>query len=192
MQHQKETLQRYLQTAREALLWKLDGLSEFDVRRPMTPTGSNLLGIIKHVASVEIGYFTEVFGRPCPVALPWFEDGAAPNADFFATSDESRDFVVDLYHQSWKASDATIKDLDLDQEGNVPWWGESGQNVTLHHILVHMTTETHRHAGHADIIREMIDGAAGFRSGSLNLPNFKASEWAAFYTTVSEEAEGFR
>jgi uncharacterized damage-inducible protein DinB len=53
----KADLHRYLQDAREALLWKLAGLSEYDVRRPMVPTGTNLLGLVKHVASVELGYF---------------------------------------------------------------------------------------------------------------------------------------
>jgi hypothetical protein len=53
--------------AREALVWKLDGLSEYDARRPMVPTGTNLLGLVKHVASVEAGYFGETFDRPITV-----------------------------------------------------------------------------------------------------------------------------
>lgn len=191
MPNQKEILHRYLQTAREALLWKLDGLSDYDVRRPLTPSGTNLLGIVKHVASVEIGYFTEVFGRPCPVSLPWFDDGAEPNADFLVTVDESREFIIDLYHQSWRASDATINDLDLEHPGIVPWWGEASQHVTLQHILVHMTTETHRHAGHADIVREFIDGARGFRAGSLNLPGFEDEEWRTYYEKVNASARHF-
>ena len=77
----KADLHRYLQAAREALLWKLDGLSEYDIRRPMVPTGTNLLGLVKHVASVELGYFGDTFGRPAGEPLPWFEDGAEPNAD---------------------------------------------------------------------------------------------------------------
>ena len=71
----KADLHRYLQTARDALLWKLDGLSEYDVRRPMVPTGTNLLGIVKHVASVEAGYFGETFDRPFPERFPWFAQG---------------------------------------------------------------------------------------------------------------------
>src|SRR5438105_15581086 len=84
----KADLHRYLQAAREALLWKLDGLSEYDIRRPMVPTGTNLLGLVKHVASVEAGYFGETFGRPFGERLPWFEDGAEPNADMCATAEE--------------------------------------------------------------------------------------------------------
>jgi hypothetical protein len=62
----KTDLQRYLQDAREALLWKLDGLSEYDIRRPLVPTGTNLLGLIKHQAGVELGYFGDTFGGPGP------------------------------------------------------------------------------------------------------------------------------
>ena len=60
----KEYLHDDLRSIREAMLWKLDGLSEYDVRRPLTPTGTNLLGLIKHVASIELGYFGDTFGRP--------------------------------------------------------------------------------------------------------------------------------
>ena len=67
------------------MLWKLDGLSEYDIRRPLTPTGTNLLGLVKHLASVELGYFGEVFGRPSDIPLPWFEENAEPNADLWAT-----------------------------------------------------------------------------------------------------------
>ena len=74
----KADLQRYLQEARDALLWKLDGLSEHDVRRPLTPTATNLLVIVKHVASVEAGYLGDTFGRPFPEPLPWFADDAEP------------------------------------------------------------------------------------------------------------------
>ena len=74
----KTDLHRYLQDAREALLWKLDGLAEYDVRRPLTPTGTNLLGLVKHLASVELGYFGETFGRPSDEPLPWFDADAAP------------------------------------------------------------------------------------------------------------------
>src|SRR4051794_40601050 len=81
---------RYMQRGRDALVWKLDGLSEYDVRRPLTPTGTNLLGIVKHVASVEAGYLGDTFGRPFPEPLPWFDEGAEANADMWATPEESR------------------------------------------------------------------------------------------------------
>src|SRR5450755_685688 len=86
----KADLHRYLQDAREALLWKLTGLSEYDIRRPMVPTGTNLLGPITHVASVELGYFGDCFAQPSNEPLPWSADDAEPNADMWATADESR------------------------------------------------------------------------------------------------------
>ena len=64
MTEPKETLVEYLQSARDAMVWKVEGLSEYDARRPMTPTGTNLLGLVKHLASVELGYFGDTFGRP--------------------------------------------------------------------------------------------------------------------------------
>src|SRR5215475_9918172 len=104
---EKETLVHYLTEERDALLWKLDGLSEYDVRRPLTPTGTNLLGLVKHVASVEAGYLGETFGRPFPESLPWFEEGAEVNADMWATAGETREAITGLYRRVWKHSDET-------------------------------------------------------------------------------------
>ncbi|WP_042408395.1 DinB family protein [Streptacidiphilus carbonis] len=165
----KADLVRYLQSARDAVLWKLEGLSEYDARRPLTPTGTNLLGLVKHLAATELGYFGDTFGRPSEEPQPWFEDDAEPNADLWATADESREEIVGLYHRAWKHADATFAALDLGATGQVPWWPEERREVTLHQILVHMIAETHRHAGHADIVRELIDGAAGLREGNDNL-----------------------
>jgi uncharacterized damage-inducible protein DinB len=184
----KAMLQRYLQQGRDALLWKLDGLSEYDIRRPLVPTGTNLLGLVKHVASVEMGYFGPVFGRPEPHPLPWFQEGAEPNADMWATPDETRAEIVDLYHLSWAHSDATIEALDLDAVGQVPWWSEDRRTMTLHMILVHMIAETHRHAGHADIVRELIDGAIGKQPGNDNLPTTEGWTWDDYRARVEEAA----
>ena len=88
----KADLQQDLQEGRDALVWKLEGLSEYDVRRPMTPTGTNLLGLVKHVAYVELGYFGAVFGRPVPAAQVWMDDeGSDPTWDLWATAEESRE-----------------------------------------------------------------------------------------------------
>jgi uncharacterized damage-inducible protein DinB len=187
-QNPKADLHRYLQAAREALLWKLDGLSEYDVRRPMTPTGTNLLGLVKHVASVELGYFGDVFGRPSGESLPWFEEGAESNADLWATADEPREDMIALYHRAWTHSDATIETLPLDAVGHVPWWPAERNEVTLHRILVHMIAETNRHAGHADIVREMIDGAVGLRAENTNLPPVDESWWATHRAKLEEVA----
>lgn len=187
----KDTLQRYLQRGREALLTKLDGVSEYDARRPLVPTGTNLLGIVKHVASVESGYLGEVFGRPFPEPLPWFEEGAEPNADMWATAEESRDGITELYRPVWAHSDATIGALGLDARGSVPWWGDRG-SVTLHQILVHLIDETARHAGHADIIRELIDGVVGLRDVGTNCRRRTPPGGLPTVSGKQETAERFR
>jgi uncharacterized damage-inducible protein DinB len=185
----KAELHRYLQAAREALLWKLDGLSDYDIRRPMVPTGTNLLGLVKHVASVELGYFGATFGRPSPEPMPWLADDAEPNADMWATADESREDIVGLYHRTWAHSDATIGSLALDAIGHVPWWPEDRSEVTLHLVLVHVIAETNRHAGHADIVRELIDGEVGLRDGNTNMPTGDREWWESYRNRVQRAAE---
>ena len=185
----KADLCRYLQIAREALLWKLDGLAEYDVRRPMVPTGTNLLGLVKHVASVEAGYFGATFGRPFPEPLPWAEEDAEPNADMWATAEESREQVLGLYHRVWAHSDATIETLALDAIGHVPWWPPERSEVTLHRILVHMIAETDRDAGHADVVRELIDGTVGLRPDNDNLPPVDQAWWESYRERLEQVAQ---
>ena len=183
----KDDLHRYLRAARDALLWKLEGTSEYDARRPLTPTGTNLLGLVKHVGSVASGYFGSVFGRPFEEPLPWLDEDAEYNADLWATADESREQVIDLYQRIWQHADATISRLPLDAPGHVPWWGERSQ-VTLHLILIHMIAEIHRHAGHADIVREMIDGSVGLRAGNDNLPPVDEAWWGDYRNRLEQVA----
>jgi uncharacterized damage-inducible protein DinB len=173
----KHDLHRYLQAARDALLWKLEGLSEYDIRRPVTPTGTNLLGLVKHVAAVTAGYFGATFARPFPEPLPWYDEGAEPNADMWATPQETREQIIGLYNRAWAHADATIEALPLDATGNVPWWPADRSEPTLHRIMVHMVAETNRHAGHADIVRERIDGAAGLSRNNSNLPDADERYW---------------
>lgn len=183
----KATLHTYLRTQRTSLLSKLDGVDEYDARRPVTGTGTNLLGLVKHVATVELGYFGEVFGRPSGLALPWADDDAEPDADLWVTADESRASVVDLHHAAAAHSDATIEALPLDAPGTVPWWGADGA-VTLHRVLVHMCVESARHAGHADILRELIDGAVGSRPADPNITPRTPQEWAEHRARVEAAA----
>jgi len=185
---QKENLHRYLRLRRAELLAKLDGLDEYDVRRPMTPTGTNLLGLVKHVASVEIGYFGEVFGRPHAQPLPWLAEGSEPDADLWVTPDETRDQIVKLHHAAAAHSDATIEALPLDAPGEVPWWAEDRRQVTLQQILVHMCVETAQHLGHADILRELIDGAAGKGPGDPNLTRRSTADWASHRARIEAAA----
>ncbi|TFC07014.1 DinB family protein [Cryobacterium adonitolivorans] len=184
----KADLRRYLQVGREALLWKLQGLSEYDIRRPLVPTGTNLLGLVKHMAGVEAGYLGATFGRPFPEPLPWLDDDTEDNSDMWATLDESRDAVVDLYRRVWAHSEATLDVVPLDGIGRVAWWAEGRDVVSLHLILVHLISETQRHAGHADIVRELIDGAAGMRAGNDNMPPASPDCWAGYRDRLEQAA----
>jgi hypothetical protein len=188
----KADLHRYLTRAREALLWKLDGLSEYDIRRPLVPTGTNLLGLVKHVASVAAGYFGDTFGRPFGEPLPWLEETAENNADMWATPDESREAIIGLYHRAWAHSDATIEALPLDAIGHVPWWPPDRRDTSLHRVMVHMLAETERHAGQADIVRELIDGSVGVRADSPNLPPEDEAWWAAYRDKLEQVAQYFK
>ncbi|MDY0813050.1 DinB family protein [Kitasatospora purpeofusca] len=157
----KDNLHGRLRRDRKALLWKLDGLSEYDARRPLTATGTNLLGLVKHMATVEARYFGEVFGRPSPEGLSRWQD--SDGGDQWATEDESRDQITGFYRRTWEHSDATIDELPLDAPGHVPWWPEPAPNTNLFAVMVHVLGESNRHAGHADILREGLDGRTGMR-----------------------------
>ncbi|MEV6851331.1 DinB family protein [Actinoplanes sp. NPDC051411] len=184
---EKTDLLGYLRNAREAVLWKLDGLSDYDVRRPLTPTGTNLLGLVKHLAYVDAGYFGATFGRPFPETVLPEDEGAGFNADMYASADETREQIEDLYRRVGAHSDATIEALPLDAPGDVPWWGDAGK-TTLHSVLVHMLAETARHAGHADILRESIDGVAGLRAANSNLPEADPAQWSSYRDRLEEIA----
>ncbi|THA70169.1 DinB family protein [Streptomyces sp. A0642] len=180
----KKDLHVYLQDARDAFLWKLEGLSEYDIRRPVTATGTNLLGLVKHVAGAEAFYFGEVFGRPVDAPALWITGEAEPNADLWAKADETREETVAGYRRVWAHSDATIDALDLDAAGRLPGGGE----LTLHRVLVHMVAETQRHAGHADVVRELVDGATGQRERGRNMAPGDAAWWAAHRERVERAA----
>ncbi|MBT1634302.1 DinB family protein [Clavibacter michiganensis] len=189
----RDDLVRHLRLAREALVWKLEGLGEHDVRRPLVPTGSNLLGLVKHAAGVEAGYLGFVFGRPFPERLDWMEEDAPPNADMRATADESRADIVGLAERVGAHAEATLRALPLDAPGTVPWWPGGSGNVTLQRIAMHLIAELNRHAGHADVLRELVDGAAGLRVDDGNLPEGDAAFWRAEHeetARIAREAAG--
>ena len=124
--------------------------------------------------------------------LLWLDDDAEPNADMWATADESREHIVAFYRRAWAHADATMEELPLDAIGQVPWWPADRRETTLHRILVHVIAETHRHAGHADIVREAIDGAVGLRSDNDNMARGDDAWWAAYrdrLERVAREAE---
>jgi hypothetical protein len=155
----KAELLRELRTSRAVILDKLDGLSEFDQRRPLTPTGTNLLGLVKHLAGLEYGYLGEALNRP-PIERPsWFRDDPYAEIDLWATPDESSAYIVDVYRQAAAHSDRTVADLELDSPAYVAHWADG--RTTLGALLIRMVAETSQHAGHADILREQLDGRLG-------------------------------
>ena len=184
----KDDLQRYLDRSRDVLIWKLEGLGEYDLRRPITPTGTNLLGLVKHCAMVDSGYLGGCFGRP--FVHEYLPDplapGFGPNDDLWVRADEPTAAIRDLFAKSRAHATATLAELPLDAIGTVPWWGERGTAVTLHRLAVHTLFDLDRHAGHADIVRETIDGAAGLLPNHSNLP--ADFDWASYRARVEAAA----
>lgn len=151
---EKQTLHTSLNRHRDAVLWKLQGLDDEQLRRPMTPTGTNLLGLVKHLASVEYGWFVETFGGEAEAL--WFDP--YENEDLRIAPDETTERIIAFYGRARAAADAMITELPLDAQGH-PTWRDI--TVSLRWTLVHMIEETARHAGHMDILRELIDGTTG-------------------------------
>ncbi|MEU7581248.1 DinB family protein [Streptomyces sp. NPDC041068] len=182
----KEYLHNDLRRVREAVLWKLDGVGEYDIRRPLTSTGTNLLGLVKHLALWESRYFGHVFGRPFPEPLPRWDDAGQGSVEMWAAEDETREEIVGRYRRVWAHSDATISALAIDSPGHVPWWPRP--DVKLFNVLVHVLTETNRHAGHADILREQLDASTG-TSAEYAAEQHDAAFWAARRAEIERAAK---
>jgi uncharacterized damage-inducible protein DinB len=151
---EKQSLHVSLDRHRNAVLWKLEGLDDTNLRRAMTPSGTNLLGMVKHLAAVEYSWFCETFGRATE-PLPF--DDNDPDADLRVRPDETTEDVLAFYGRARAAADQVIDEVDLEQTGTA-WFGDP---VSTRWVLIHMVEETARHAGHADILRELIDGMTG-------------------------------
>jgi uncharacterized damage-inducible protein DinB len=151
---EKESLHVALDRHRDVVLWKLEGLRDDDLRRPRTPSGTSLLGLVKHLASVEYGWFCATFGRDSD-AIPF--DESDPDADMRAEPHETAADIVAYYGRARAAADRVIDELSPNDLGTA-WFGD---DVSLRWVLIHMVEETARHAGHMDILRELIDGATG-------------------------------
>lgn len=190
----KEHLWSQLRGTRDAFAWKLEGLGEYDLRRPMTPTGTNLLGVMKHVAAEEYGYLGETFRRPAPEQLACFIDGSVwDGADMWAAPDESAEYIMGFYRRACAHADETIGLLELDAVGAVPWWNEGERETTLGAILAMMVSETARHVGQVDIVRELIDGTAGGQRNATGLPDaddWDWGDWVARIETAARTAAG--
>ncbi len=151
---EKDSLKAALDRHRDAVLWKVEGLADTDLRRAMTPSGTTLLGLVKHLGAVEYGWFCETFGWPTE-PLPFDPDDE--EADLRVGPDESTVDVLAFAARARTAADEVIAATDVLDTGT-SW---NGETVTLRWVLIHMVQETARHAGHADILRELIDGLTG-------------------------------
>lgn len=189
---EKAILRLYLRRAREGLLMKLDGLSERELRMPRTPTGTSLLGILKHCANVEWGYLGATFGREFSrpeLLVPFTAYASDPQVDWFATEDETAAGLTELYHRVGEEAGATIDELPLDTVGRVPWWPEDMARASLRHVVVRVIDDTSRHAGHADILRELHDGSVGLNPDNDNMPD--GYDWPAYVAKLTALAERF-
>ena len=188
----KAALHHYLKASRDDLIWKLDGVSEREARLPRTPTGNNLLGVIKHCLHVEAGFFGPTFGREFPTPAELVPEEAYeedPQADWYAREDETKDGLIDLYRRVAAFADETIEQLPLDAPGRVPWWQPGRQDVTLQRGIVHVIYELARHAGQADIMREQYDGAVGWQRDKSNVPD--GYDWTAYVAKLTALADRF-
>jgi uncharacterized damage-inducible protein DinB len=186
----KFALHHYLQATRDSLIWKLDGLTEREARLPRTPTGTSLLGVLKHCLNVEAGYFGPTFGREYPTPddlVPMDVYDTDPQADWYARADETKDGLIEAYRRVAAFADETISGLPLDAPGKVPWWHPDRQDVTLQRIIVHVIYDLSRHAGHADIMREQHDGAVGWQRDNSNLPDNQ--DWPSYVLKLTDIAD---
>ncbi|WP_069171306.1 DinB family protein [Streptomyces griseus] len=149
---EKESLHASLDRHRDVVLWKLQGLDDEQLRRPMTPSGTHLLGLVKHLATVEYGWFCSTFGRRTEEF--WFDPA---RDDMTVAPDESTADILAFYARARAAADRSIEETDLDTTGT-SW---NGTTVSMRWVLVHMLEDVLRHAGHMDIVRELLDGATG-------------------------------
>jgi len=193
MSDPKTVLRHYLQQVRDDLIWKLDGLGERDARLPRTPSGNNLLGVLKHCLNVEAGCFGPTFGRDFPmpdqlVSTETYDED--PQADWYAGEDETKGGLIDLYRRVGAFAYQTIDQLPLDTPGRVPWWPQGGQDVTLQRVIVHVIYELARHAGHADIMREQHDGEIGWQREKTDV--LVGYDWPAYVAKLTTLADRFR
>jgi hypothetical protein len=184
-----DDLRGYLQESREAVVGSLDGLSEYDVRRPLVPSGTNLLGLVKHLTGIELGYLGACVGRPSPVTLPWEDDGSVwESADMWATAHQSREYLLGLYRRGWRHSDESLDSIPLDAPASVAWWSEGQRATTFGHLVARVLAETAQHAGHCDIVRELIDGRAGRDSSGIGDEQW----WESYVARVQAAADAHR
>src|SRR4051812_19123513 len=153
------TLTEFLDYYRSTMVVKLDGLTDEQARVRLVGTDTNLLGLVRHLTEVERNWFRRrLRGEDAP---PQYYSEADPDGDFHPGADWTIAEAVAAYHRECDISRTITADTaSLDELTVVPISGYDAP-VSLRWILVHMIEETARHAGHADIIRELNDGVTG-------------------------------
>ncbi|WP_286930399.1 MULTISPECIES: DinB family protein [Aeromicrobium] len=185
----RETSLHYLQRGHRAVLRAVHGVDEYDARRPLTPTGTNLLGLVKHLAIVELEYVASCAGFRSDLGTPWeTTTGEEDNSDLWLTADESAQSVVDLYVAVGDHTARACAELPEDAPAKVPWWSEP--DTSFDYLLVHMVSETAQHAGHLEILREGLDGQGDAWDESRSERD--AAWWAALNERITAAAEPFR
>ncbi|MFC9935363.1 DinB family protein [Glutamicibacter sp. NPDC127525] len=191
MDSTKDKLCGYLNDARENAIFKAEGLAEHLARTPLTPTGTHILGVLHHLAINEYEYFGTCLKRKANDRyVREFIAPHDPDADFLPPADMRAQQLIGLYRKAIAFADEAISTLPLDSPVEVPWWGPAG-NTTLDHLLIHALAETSRHAGHLDIIREQLDGRAGWTAQLDLLPDYTAGQWAEQREKLQQLADAF-
>ncbi|MGH2735309.1 MAG: DinB family protein [Actinomycetota bacterium] len=152
---EKEVLAGFLDHYRRTLLEVCSGLPDEQLRRQMVPSGTSLLGLVKHLAYVERGWFQESVANE-PFDYPFPPDDT--DADFRIGEDESAAEIFDLYESACRRSREALEAASLDDLVQNP---DRRMDYNVRWVVMHMIEETARHVGHADILREQIDGRTG-------------------------------
>ncbi|MBM0258221.1 DinB family protein [Micromonospora sp. 4G55] len=148
-------LTAFLDFHRGIVLRKVRGLADVDARRRLVPSATTLAGLLQHLTLIERNWFPILLDPAPGEVFPTAEEDAA--ASFAVDEGETLDALVDAYERACARSREVAARFPLDHVVPHPQLGE----VSLRWILVHMIEETARHAGHADILRELTDGETG-------------------------------
>jgi hypothetical protein len=157
---EKTSLAEFLEYLRATMLWKVEGLDSSQAAAQSVPTTTlTLSGIVKHLAFAEDYWFQDVFlgaGRPEPWASAPFHDD--PDWEFHSAVGDDLADVLGLYQAACERSRQVLAQTPLD---GFSVGLRDGEPFSMRWIMLHMIEETARHAGHADLLREAIDGETG-------------------------------
>jgi uncharacterized damage-inducible protein DinB len=157
---EQQTLESFLDYYRDTILWKVSGMSNEELRKAIVPSGWSCLGMVKHLAYVERNWFRVRFAGERDLPVPWTDED--PDADFRIEPEETTDQILQFYRNEFErsrsiAASASLDDLAAEWPADRP----PEKRPNLRWIYVHMIEETARHAGHLDVVRELIDGTTG-------------------------------